>query len=94
MKDNISVEEKYKSITEILSQEEANKYFEECVKHTMGMSYPVVAIGREEAESIERKNIGRFASSFNNEIRLRVEKLFKAVDPVNGRVIIYEDQES
>lgn len=62
-------------------QATADAYFEECVRHTMrhGPS-------REEAESIERQNLGYFAGYYDQETRERVERLFKCAHPVFGAI--------
>jgi hypothetical protein len=77
----ITIGEKYKPAMEITDQAEANKYFEDLVEHCMSLGKT-----REEAESIERQNLGYFAGYYNSETQERVERLFSCVHPVFGAI--------
>lgn len=81
MNRDITMGEKYDPAMEITTQEEADKYFEECVKHTMSWGKT-----REEAENTERSNLGYFAGYYNDETRERVERLFKCSHPFFGSI--------
>lgn len=82
--ENISIRDKYEPAMEIETQEEADAYFRLCVQHTMQL--PPATIDREEAECIERNNIGYYAGYFSHETRERVERLFKCEHPVFGAI--------
>lgn len=41
---------------------------------------------REEAEAIQRKNLGYFAGYYDNETRERVERLFQREQPIFGSI--------
>jgi len=71
--------EKYGPAMKITSQEEADAYFAQCVAHMMSFGY-----SREEAERIERSNLGYWAGYFDHETRGRVERLFRCAHPVFG----------
>ena len=73
--------EKYNPAMKITDQAEADEYFEKCVLHTM--SYGKT---REEAESIEKDNLGYYAGYYNDETRERVERLFMCEHPVFGSI--------
>lgn len=74
-----TIGEKYSPAMKITEQADADQYFEVCVQDTMGMGKT-----REEAESIERSNLGYYAGYYNHETRLRVERLFQCQHPVFG----------
>lgn len=80
MKEKITYREKYGPAMEIMDQGEADTYFEKCVKHTMSFGK-----SREEAESIERQNLGYWAGYYDVETRLRVEQLFACKHPFFGK---------
>lgn len=77
MQKNITIIEKYAPGMKITEQAEADQYFEKCVEHCMKRFQKT----REEAEVIEKFNIGYFAGYYDRETRKRVEKLFKAAHP-------------
>lgn len=76
---NLTSGEAYGPAMKITDQEEADKYFLMLVGISMkdGQS-------REDAEKIQRANLGYFAGYYDHETRLRVEKLFNCVHPVFG----------
>jgi hypothetical protein len=82
MKDVITLGGKYGPAMEIKTQEEADKYFEECVQHMMRRK----PCGRQEAEEIERCNLGYYAGYYSNETRERVERLFRCSHPIFGSI--------
>jgi hypothetical protein len=77
--DKITIGDKYSPAMKMINPKEAADYFELCVEHTMRFGK-----SREKAESIERQNLGYFAGYYNQETRLRVERLFNCVHPVFG----------
>lgn len=72
--------EKYDPAMRITDQAEADGYLELCVKHTMELA----GVSREEAERLERMNLGYWAGYFDHETRQRVERLFKCEHPFLG----------
>jgi hypothetical protein len=80
MEGEITIGDKYGPAMEITEQAEADAYFEECVQHCMSFGKT-----REEAESIERQNLGYYAGYYDNDTRLRVERLFRCAHPVFGQ---------
>ena len=79
MKRDITIGEKYDPAMKIMDRVEADRYFEECVQHTMSFGKC-----REEAESIERQNLGYYAGYYDHQTRLRVEKFFQCSHPIFG----------
>jgi len=65
----------------ITNQADADLYFEACVEHMMHFGKT-----REEAEEIERINLGYYAGYYTNETRERVERLFKCAHPDFGKI--------
>ena len=78
---SISTRQKYEPAMFIIKQDEADAYFQKCVTHCMGLGND-----REEAEEIERDALGYFAGYFSQEVRARVERLFKCKHPVFGAI--------
>ena len=82
MKRDITLGDKYGPAMEIIDAAEAQEYFERCVLHSMthfGKS-------REEAEQVERSNLGYCAGYYSEETRRRVERLFSCAHPVFGAI--------
>ena len=82
MKATITIGEKYGPAMEIVEQDAANAYFEECVKHSMerfGMT-------RAEATHCERVNLGYYAGYYDSETRRRVERIFSCSHPFFGSI--------
>lgn len=77
-----TVGEKYRPAMEVLTQKEADEYFEVLVQSTMEHWGKT----REEAESLERQNLGYFAGYYGEETRERVERLFCCAHPLLGRI--------
>jgi len=77
MKKDISIGEKYIPAMELTTQEDADAYFEKCVQHSMSFGK-----SRDEAEAIERSNLGYFAGYYSHETRERVERLFRCEHPI------------
>lgn len=80
--DKITIGEKYDPAMKITDQFEANAYFEDCVEHTMR----VAEMSREEAEQVERTNLGYYAGYYDNATRERVERLFRCAHPMFGAI--------
>jgi len=79
MKQDITIREKYDPAMMITDREEAQKYFEKCVKHTMSFGKT-----REEAIEVEKINLGYYAGYYDMITRLRVEDLFDCTHPIFG----------
>lgn len=80
--EKITIGDKYGPAMQITDQAEADAYFEKCVRHMM--RYRPCA--RDEAERIERMNLGYFAGYYDSETRERVERLFRCSHPVFGSI--------
>lgn len=80
--DEISYGDKYDPAMSIQDQVTADAYFESCVQHTMKVGDKC----REEAERIERENLGYWAGYHGEETRRRVEKLFACAHPIFGSI--------
>ncbi len=79
MANKITIGDKYGPAMKMTDQKQATEYFELCVEHTMRFGKT-----REEAESIERQNLGYFAGYHDYETRIRIEQLFNCVHPIFG----------
>jgi hypothetical protein len=64
-------------------QETADRIFAQCVEEHL-KSAPEHS--REEAERVERSNLGYYAGYYGSETRRRVERLFKTVHPIFGSI--------
>lgn len=71
--------EKYGPAMKMTDASEANDYFEALVEYAMRFGR-----SREEAEKVERSNLGYYAGYYNLETRLRVERLFGCEHPFFG----------
>jgi len=67
-----TIGETYESAMKITDQKEADKYFEMLVQESMQES----GKSREEIEKIQRSNLAYLAGYYDDETRLRVERLF------------------
>lgn len=72
---------KYDLAMTLVDQGDADRYFERLVQETM-----LEGNTREEAETIERSNIGYYAGYHLDETRARVERLFQCAHPVFGAI--------
>lgn len=81
MKRDITADEKYGPAMKIQEQPAADAYFEECVQHDMGFG-----IKREDAEKMERGNLGYYAGYYSDATRERVERLFRCSHPIFGSI--------
>jgi hypothetical protein len=81
MRQDITIGEKYDPAMRITDQAEADAYFEQCVAHTMSFGK-----SREEAEQIERANLGYYAGYSSDDTRRRIETLFRCAHPVFGAI--------
>ncbi len=73
--------DKYGPAMEIAEQADADAYFERCVRHMMSRGK-----SRAEAEKTERGNLGYYAGYYSQEVRVRVERLFRCQHPVFGAI--------
>lgn len=78
--ERVTLEEKYGPAMVITEQAEADGYFERCVRHGM-----LFGNSREEAERIERENLGYYAGYYDAETAERVHRLFKTEHPIFGK---------
>lgn len=72
---------KYERAMTIVDQAEADAFFEKCVADTMSLGR-----ARDEAERIERDQIGYFAGYYDGATRARVERLFRCEHPIFGSI--------
>jgi len=79
MPDRITIGEKYGPAMTITDPEEARAYFEACVEHTMRFNKT-----RDEAEAIERINLGYYAGYYDAKTATRILRLFGAEHPIFG----------
>jgi hypothetical protein len=79
--EKITIGDKYRPAMEMKEQAEADAYFEQCVAHCMSFGK-----SREEAEKIERANLGYFAGYYGHETQERVERLFRCAHPIFGAI--------
>lgn len=77
----LTIGEKYNKISEIKTKEEAKEYFNICVEHTM-----LFEKTKEEAEKIEKYNIGYYSGYFDDNTRQRILKLFECSHPIFGNI--------
>lgn len=78
----MTIRELYEPAMEILQQDEADVYF----AHLVTMRMRGGCFSRQEAEHIERTNLGYFAGYYGAEVRHRVERLFSCEHPVFGSI--------
>ncbi len=89
MRDHISYGEKYGKAIRINDEEEAKAYFIECVEHQMRIG----GYSRNEAEKIERSNIGYWAGYASDEDRRRVRRLYGATHPIfDDMAVVYDSR--
>lgn len=80
--EKMTIGEKYDPAMKITDQAEADAYFQICVDHSMTYHRKT----REEAEALERINLGYYAGYGSSETRERVERLFRCSHPVFGSI--------
>jgi hypothetical protein len=86
--DNLTYGDAYYPAMDITDETEAREYFEILVEHTMRSGH-----SREEAERMERQNLGYFAASCGPEYFRRVCRLFNCDHPIwADKVIEYRRQ--
>ena len=79
--DKISFGELLGPAMKITDQAEADEYFDAMVARDIRLGY-----SREQAEAMEKENIGYYAGYCDNATRERVERLFNTKHPVFGSV--------
>ena len=77
-----TIGEKYKRAMEVKTKPEADREFERLVEHTMR----TFGRTRQDAEKVERTNLGYYSGYFSVEVQARVERLFGAAHPIFGSV--------
>lgn len=75
--------EKYGPAMKITDPQEAKKYFEKLVREHMEQ----FNTSREEAERLEKSNLGYYAGYYDSETMERVNRLFQTQHPVFGKII-------
>ena len=80
--EKMTIGEKYDPAMKITDQAEADAYFQLCVDHSMTYHRKT----REEAEALERTNLGYYAGYGSSETRERVERLFRCSHPAFGSI--------
>lgn len=78
--EKMTIGEKYMPAMTITDQAEADAYFQRMVDHSMTYHRKT----REEAEALERANLGYFAGYYDADTRKRVECLFRCAVEVEG----------
>lgn len=71
--------EKYGLAMAITDQADADAYFEKLFNER-------ITSRREEAERIERSNLGYFAGYYDTDTRIRIEQLFRCAHPIFGAI--------
>lgn len=84
----IAYGDKYDPAMKITDPDEAKAYFDLCVRHAMTFDKT-----REEAEEMERINIGYWAGYYGREVAERVYRLFGVEHPYFGAVENWPTQE-
>lgn len=80
--DNVTLGNKYVDLLgTIHTPEDATEYLEACIEHSMRFGN-----SREEAEKIERSNIGYVTGYFSNAEAACIQSLFNVVHPIFGSV--------
>lgn len=83
--DKCTMGDKYRTACEkVKTKEQADVWFEIIVKHNMTHSDPPHS--REQAEDIERQNIGYFAGYYDSDVAQRVYQLFNCEHPIFGKI--------
>lgn len=77
----VTIGQKYDPAMRITDQAEADEYFAALVAHSVARG-----CSHESAERIERDNLGYWAGYHSNDVRARVERLFKCRHPVFGTI--------
>jgi hypothetical protein len=82
--DTMTDEQLYAPAMVITNPSEAREYFEALVDRNYRLSKNTL----EQAEAIERSNLGYFAGYYSHETRERVERLFQCEHPVFGAIAV------
>lgn len=72
----------YREAMKVRTQDEANKFFECLVQSCMEKRQ----CERKEAEEIQRLNLGYFAGYYGEDVRARVERLYRCAHPIFGPI--------
>ena len=80
--ENLNLGQKYGPSMEVETEEEASKYLEKCIKHTM--MYSDKPLTYDEAHKLEMSNIGYYSGYYSYEEAERVRNLYKTRHPVFG----------
>jgi len=74
--------DKYAPAMLLKTKKAAQQYLEMCVEHHMRLSNHT----KEEAEKIEKANLGYWAGYYSHSTRERVERLFECAHPIFGSI--------
>jgi len=78
----LTVGQAFDPAMKITDQAEADEYFEALVKFSMDKAGKT----REEAEAIQKSNLGYYSGYYDQETMARVQKLFNCVHPIFGGI--------
>jgi len=84
---DLTTEECYKPALEITDPDKAKEYLEALIERSMEH----FDNSREEAERIEKGNLGYYSGYYGTEAMIRVHKLFDCEHPVFGKVESADD---
>lgn len=79
---SITIGDKYDPAMKVTTPAEAAECFARLVEHSM-----LLGLTKEKAVALEKLNLGYFAGYYDQETRLRVERLFECEHPVFGKAI-------
>jgi hypothetical protein len=80
--ENLTIRDAYSPAMEIDNKEAADEYFEALVKR----SITYFGTSRQEAENVQRQNLGYYTGYYDEATRERVERLFSCSHPIFGSI--------
>jgi hypothetical protein len=78
----VTMEQAFGPAMKITDQTEADEYFEALVRFSMDKAGKT----REEAEKIQKSNLGYYSGYYDQKTQVRVQKLFNCVHPIFGAI--------
>lgn len=85
--DKMTIGERYRPAMEITDADEAKSYFDQLVERTMRLGR-----SRQEAEELERQNLGYFAGYYDSATMERVFELYRCAHPIFGTSVPTADE--
>lgn len=82
-KSKLTIREVYGPAMQITEQEDADQYYAKLVAHCMKNT----GKSRDEAETIQKANLGYYAGYYDAETMVRVNRLFRTTHPIFGDTI-------